>query len=236
MAYEERNVARQKVRRDSENDDLPLQYQLLVNGAKVTPTSATITVYRSGEDTAVLDATAMTVSGTLLTYALDTTETEDFPNGAYRADIVVTYSSVEYAKHIIFDVVPYVFDVNIGLDQLVALDDSIRGMQHDFDTTFAPLINSCNDILQMRIEAKLVRDQRLKQDMIIDHSALAICQRFYILHRIFFNKDNFAKSEGYKEDFESSLDAVLSTIKYDTALEGEEPAEEGGVDETRFET
>jgi len=67
MAFELRTLARPRVRRNDLNDDNPLVYQLVVPAeGKVTPTSATIAIYRDGSSTAVLAATAMTVVGTTL--------------------------------------------------------------------------------------------------------------------------------------------------------------------------
>ena len=46
MTFELKRLGRQKVRYDSANDDNLLRYQLVVDGAKVTPTSATISIYK----------------------------------------------------------------------------------------------------------------------------------------------------------------------------------------------
>lgn len=239
MAYEERAIARQKIRYNNANTDRPLEYQLVVDGEKVTtaPDSApTISIYRNGSDTALVSGASMTVSGSKYTYAVDTTTTANFPTGSYRAEITILFSPTTYKRHLFFDVVPYVFEVNIGFDQLVALDDGIRGMQHDFDSQMGSLIEACNAILQVRLEAKVVKDKKLMTDMIIDSSSIATVQRFYILYRLWKNKGNEEKAEGYKEEYEALLDAVLSSIRYDTGLEGDEPVEEGGLDETRFTT
>ena len=42
MAYEQKRIGRGKVQYNNDNDANPLTYQLVVDGAKVTPTSATI--------------------------------------------------------------------------------------------------------------------------------------------------------------------------------------------------
>ena len=72
MAYEQRNLRRQKVRYNDDNDDNKLEYQLVLDGAKVTPTSATITIYKPGSTAAVVSAASMTLSGSVLQYAPDT--------------------------------------------------------------------------------------------------------------------------------------------------------------------
>jgi hypothetical protein len=236
MAFELRNMGRQRVRYDDANDDNPLVYQLVLDGAKVTPSSGTIAIYKNGESSASLAATAMTVSGTKLTYALDTTTETTWTKGAYRADVVVTYSAVTYPRHFLFDIVPYLFDQNIGIDQLIALDDGVRGMVHDGDPDFNVLIVACQDVLKAKLEAKVAKDKKLVQDMVIDHSALSIAYRFYILGRIWKNKGNDEKAADYFTEFSEIFDAVLSTLKYDTGLTGTEPTEPGGLEETRFVT
>jgi hypothetical protein len=236
MAFENRSMARQRVRYDNANDELPLVYQLDVNGEKVTPTSATIAIYKNGETTASQSATAMTVSGTLMTYVLDTSTETTWTKGAYRADVVVTYSSKTYEKHFFFDIVPYVFDANIGFDQLVALDDGLRGMTWDNDSSFKQLIVAAQDSLKVKIEAKVVKDKKLVQDMVIDNSALSVAYRFYILGRIWRAKGNEERAGTYFEEFSELFEALLSTIKYDSGLGGTEPTETGGIQETQFVT
>lgn len=236
MAVEIRPVHRQAARKNSENDDSPLKYQLVVNGQKVTPTSADITIYANGDDEELVDAESMTVSGTLMTYALDTTDTDTWPVGKYKAVVTVTYSSVEYVRHFMFEVVTYLFDMAIGFDQLVSLDDGIRGMMHDGDATFKNLITACTSVIRAQLERKVVKDKRLLPEMIIDHSGLDVAAQFYMLHRIWMNKGNTEKAEAYKTDYQDQLDAVLSTVSYDTQQGGDEPAQIGQLDETRFET
>src|SRR3990167_3028058 len=163
MAFELRGMARQRVRYDSDNDDNPLFYQLVLDGQKVTPTSATISIYLNGSTTALIDAAAMTLTGSILTYVLDATTEATWTKDTYRADIVITYSSKTYDRHILFDVVPYLFDANIGVDQLVSLDDTIRGMVHDNDASFKQLIVACQDVLKVKIEAKVAKDKKLVQ-------------------------------------------------------------------------
>jgi len=139
----------------------------------------------------------------------------------------VTYDSKTWPRHLRFDVVPYVLDINIGFDQLVAFDDGIRGMLHDGDSTFKALIAACNTVMQARIETKVVGDERILKDMLIDHHQLAAAQRFYILGRVWFNKKDYERYQDYKGDFEDMMEAALAGARYDTGLSGEEPAEIG---------
>lgn len=233
MAYEQRRMGRQKVRYNSDNDDNALSYQLVVDGEKVTPDSATIAIYKPGSTTAVLAATAMTVSGTLMTYTVDTTTVANFPvDDGYRADIVVTYDSKTWDRHIVFDVVSYLLDLNIGWDQLVAFDDGLRGGDHNGDEDLSPLIEACRDVLQTWIESKVLNDGALIENMILDNSRVATAARFYILYRYWFNKGAEGKYEKYKEDFDTIWDFVLSSIKYDNDQDGQESGEIGGLNDT----
>ena len=237
MAYEERPIARQRVRRNSANADYPLTYQLVLPAdGKVTPASATISTYGDhAADTVINDAVAMTVSGTLLTYAIDTTTVATWPNGQYRADLLITYSGTVYARHLRFDVVPYILDVNIGVDQLRALDDNVAGMRHGGDTDFKSLVAVCNQILQAKIETRVIEDERLLKDMLIDHTQLATAQLFFILSRIYLNRRDFDMHSQYLEDYESLLESAIGSARVDDTLSGTEPEDIGGVDDTRFE-
>lgn len=237
VAYEERNVARQKVRRGDTNDDNPLVYQLApLDEGKVTPTSATITIYGDhASSTKIVDGASMTVDGTLLTYSVDTTTTSSWPVGQYRADIVVTYDSKTYPRHLRFDVVPYIFDMSITRDQLVALDDNVAGMLHDGDSDFKALIAACAAVMQARLETKAIQDKRLTQEMLIDHTQVAVAQRFYILSRIYLNRGKFDMHNQYRDEFDEIFASVVGGARYDTEQGGTEPEEIGGVDTVRFE-
>jgi len=230
MAYEQRGLRRQKVRYNSDNDDNPLVYQLVLDGAKVTPTSATIAVYAPGNSTAVLTATAMTVSGTLLTYELDTTETDDFPiDTGYRAEIVVTYNSLTYNGRIIFDVVPYLLRLNIGRDQLVALDDQLSAGEFGGDDDFSELIDACRDDLSVMIEAHVLETDKLLENMILDSAQVAPAARYYILQQYFRAHGEIDKADSYEAKFKDLFRSALSTIQYDSTQDGEEDSDIGGA-------
>ncbi len=238
LSYETRHLGRQQLRYNSANSDIALLGQLVIDDEKVTPTSATIEIFKPGSSTAVLAATAMTVSGTLLLKSgIDTTTVADFPlDTGYRADLAITYNSVVYYRHIVFDVVKYLFIPNVAFDQLVALDDGIRGMQHDGDADFSELIGACRDVLQMRLESKILGSRKLLSSAIIDTSRVSTAFRFLCLHQIWFNKGDADRAGEYKDRYNETLDAVLSSTLFDDDQDGQENSEIGGIQEVRFGT
>ena len=121
-------------------------------------------------------------------------------------------------------------------DLVVAFDDSIRGMTHDGDEDFSELIESCRDVLQVRIESKVLEDGRLLENMILDSSRVAVAARFYILSRIFLNKADMEKHDMYRNEFDQIFDSVLNSIQYDKSQDGEERSQLGGVQEIRLVT
>lgn len=234
MAYEASHIIRQKLLYNkSTSADNTLTFQLVEDGDKVTPTSATIAITKPG-GTEVLAATAMTVSGTLMTYITDTTTVADFPiDEGYRADVAVTSGGVVYNRHFIFDVARYHLRLGITYDQLVAFDDSISGMRHDNDEDFSELIEACRGVLQVRIELHVLGNGKLVENMIIDRTAVAIAARFYILHRIYFNKDS-ERSDAYEAQFDELWAALMSSIRYDRDQDGEEDGKIGGLQNIRL--
>lgn len=235
MAYESKDIRRQKVRYNDDNDDNVITYQRVTDGAKVTPSSATITVYKPGESTAVLTATAMTISGTLSTYAIDTTTVADFPvDTGYRARIAATVSGTVYLDDIYFDVVKYLLLLPIGRDQLVALDDRVDGMEHAGDDDFSEVIEAVRDELQIRIENKVLGDGKLLENMILDNSRVAIPARYRILAQIFETKRDFEQADRYNAMFEEVWRETLNSIQYDKDQDLEEDAKIGGLQGVRL--
>jgi hypothetical protein len=237
MAYESRHPGRQRVLYNNANTTNPIKYQLILDGKKVTPTSGAITIYAPGSTTALVSAGVMTVTGSVLTYALSTTTTASYPIGTgYRADVVVTYGAATYARQLQFDVVKYLFDLNIGIDQLRAFDDSIQGMQHVDDETFSQLIQACMSQLQAKIEAKVIEDKKLLTNMILDTAIIGTAAINYILSRIHFNKGDTDRFNNFDKAFDDLWPAVLSSIKYDVDQDGFEGSKIGGITECRLET
>jgi len=238
MAYEFRKLGRPKVVYNSANNENPIVAQLVEDGAKITPTSATITIYKPGSTTAVLAATAMTVSGTLLTYEVDTTTTSDFPvDTGYRADIAVTVSGeVKQTLVVMFDVVKYLLNLGISHDQLLAMDATIEGHLWAGDSDLSELINACRDVIQTKIEGKVHDDGKLIENMILDSSRVATAARFYILYRFWQAKGDEDRADDYRREWEEMWPAVLSTIAYDTDQDGQESEEIGGIQEIRLVT
>jgi hypothetical protein len=239
MAYEARHLRRQKIRYNNDNDDNPLLYQLIQDGVKITPSSATIQIFNSS-GTSILSATAtsLSISGTLMTYAPDTTTVATWPiDTGYRAHWIVTDSgSVTYESDQIFDVVNFVPFGWIGRDQLIALDDRVKGMEHDGDEDFSEVIEAVRDIIQLSIETKAVDDEQLLEDMILDHSRVAVVARFKVLAQLFREKGDAESAEYYDGEYSSTLEQMLAGIKYDTDQGLEEDEEQGRLTQVRLTT
>ncbi|HJW75788.1 MAG TPA: hypothetical protein VJ787_08995 [Thermoleophilia bacterium] len=238
MAFETYHVRRQKVRYDSDNADNPLTYQLVSDGAKVTPASATITIYRKSVATALLTAQAMTLSGTLLSYAVDAATTPaSWPiESGYRANLAITVAEGDIrTRHFVFDVARFVLELGLTADQLVAIDDSLRGMQWRGGSGFHEVINAFRDTLQVKIEAKVLGDGKLIENMILDSTGVAMAARFGVLAQIFRAKDGYQERvDYYQSEYESLLEAVLNSIQYDKQQDGAEDAALGGLTPVRL--
>lgn len=237
MAYETKHLRRQKVRYDDENDENLLVYQLVLDGEKVTPTSATITIYAPGSTTALVSADDMTVSGTLLTYAVDTTTEASWPiSQGYRADIIVTYSATTYPRHVMFDVCQYPFELTFGRDQLVAIDDQVANMDWNGDADLSELINAANDHIWNLIESRVLAGGRLLTEMILDHHRMNQPGCYWALAQLFAAKSNEEKRDWYNSLYESQIDAALNSIQYDQSQDGAEDAQMGGIQSIRLYT
>ncbi len=224
MAYESRHLRRQKVRYNNANDDALIYFQLVKNEVKVTPTSATIQVFNPS-GTSILAATAMTVSGTIMSYAISTTTTATWPVATgYRAHIIVTASGITYEEDILFDVVKFLLDIGVGFDQLLARDDRVRAMEWNGDEDLSEVIGACRDELQLLLETKAIDDGQLVENMILDSSRVAIPFRFYVLKAIFTAKGMDAAAAKAEEEFEKFFRAMLAGIKYDV---GQDLSEDG---------
>lgn len=207
----------------------------MVDGAKVTPTSATITIYRPSSSTALVSGASMTASGTLLTYSPTTTTVASWPaETSYRADIIVTYNSKTYDRTLMFDVVKYILDLGIGHDQLIALDDSIQGMEHNGDADFSPMIEACRGIFRTKIEARVLKDNKMIENTILDHQAIASAFILYCHRQIARNKRDWDAFESYDVEFKEVFGSVLGSLRYDTEQDGHEPAEVGGIIRARL--
>lgn len=234
MAWEQRQVRRQKVRYNDDNDDNPIYSQLLINGVKQTPASATIEIFKPGVATAVLDPAAMTVSGTIIQYSVDTTTVADFPiETGYRCEMVITSGGTEYKRVMLVDVVRFVLDLRIGFDELVSLDDGLRGMGHDGQDDFRNVIVASRDLLQAKLETKAIKDKKLVESMILDHDTVANIARLYILGRIWFPKDR-DRADQYFGEFGELWEAMLGGIQYDDGQTGTENDELGELEDLRF--
>jgi hypothetical protein len=237
MSYELKPLMRQKVLYDSANATNPLVYQLVLDGVKVTPTSATITIYRRGVSTALVSAASMTLVGSLLHYHVDTSTEASWPiETGYRADVAITYSAEVYARHLVFDVVRFLLDLAIGVDQLVDIDDRVAGMVHNGSDDLPGLIVAARAVLQARLEAKVLKDKKLVENAILDPSHLATAACFWILSQLWFDKGEEDKAKWYRTEYDELSEAVLGNICYDSAQDGDEDAEPGGLQQVRLVT
>jgi len=231
MAYESAHLSRFKARYNSTNDDNDLIFQLVRKGAKITPASATITIYKPGATTAVLGATAMTVSGTLMTYQIVTTTVANYPVGTgYRAHIIVTVGAVTYDEDVYFDVVQNVPSGRIGRDQLLALDERILGMDHAGDEDFSEVINAVWDEVQFDLETREIEGDQLLDNMIVDRHRLSVVARYLVLARILRPKGHTEDAKYYEDLYTTKMRQMLAGgIKFDVNQDQEEDDDQGNA-------
>jgi hypothetical protein len=239
MVYESRHLRRQKVRYNSTNLDNPLSAQLTVAGAKVTPASATITIYAPGNSTALVSAAAMTVSGTLLTYSVTTTTVASWPvEEGYRAELAITVgsggSAVVYSRVVIFDVCKFVLVLGITRDQLLALDENILAADHAGDEDFSEVIEAVRDELQLLLETKAIDGGHAVENMIVDASRVAIPARRKVLSTIWRNKGDITRAEHHEAEFGKLWTAVMAGVRFDKDQDGEEEEGAGRIDGIRL--
>ncbi len=231
MTYEARPLRRQKVRYNSLNEDAPLLYQLVLRGEKVEPGTADITIYSPNGTELVSDT--MDVEGSIATYAVDTTSQDLWAVGnGYRAHITATVDSAGYEDDLIFDVCPFLLLLDVGRDQLVALDDRIRGMDHDGDEDFSEVIEAVRDELQMLIESRALDSGTMLENMFIDKSRVSIPARYRILAQIFESKQNYEAADRYQKMFDKLWREMLGGMKFDSnqdLIEDSKPRGFGGV-------
>jgi hypothetical protein len=235
MAYELRALRRQKVRYNDDNDDNKLAYQLLYNGEKVTPSGAAITIYAPTSTTAILSATAMTLSGSLLTYAVDTTTTATWPQQTgYRARIAITYAGTVYLHDKFFDVSKNLLTITVSRDQLLSEDRNIAGMEWDGDEDFKGPISAALDELQADIESQVLDGATLTEGMIPDESRMAIPLRYLALAKIYNGHGNNEMRDYYEKKYEEKLRKVLATLNFDANEDQVEDSREGGAGPVRL--
>ncbi len=232
MAYD---LARHKARYGDDNADNALIYQLVIDGLAVTPTAATLSIFRRGESAALVTDDDMTIAGTLATYEIDASDTDDYPIDVdYRAVLSLTYGGVVYQRVVLFDVARFLFNLAISVEHIIALDPNVRGMIHDGDPEFAQLLLACRSVIQAQIETKILSGKQLVENVILDHDKIAIAARFYILSRIFFNASDFERYAIYTKDYDLMLAAMLSTLQYDKGQDGDTDGDIGGIQTMRF--
>jgi hypothetical protein len=159
-----------------------------------------------------------------------TEETGDFAvDNGFRAEFVITYGSETYNRHIMFDVVRFFTDLNIGFDQLVALDGNMRGRHNDGDTTFAYLIDAVADIIRLDIESFLIDGDAMVDSMIIDTTRISVPARYRIISQIYENDKEFEEADRYRGYYTSTLKKVLGSTRFDKDQDGFEDDDVGGI-------
>ena len=177
----------------------------------------------------------MTVSGTLLTYSVDTTTETSWPiEAGYRAEISSVVSTVAKKDVLIFDVVRFLLNLGITVDQLRDRDDELRGMEWNGDEDMPGIINAVRDELQLAIESKAAENDTLIENMAIDSSKVATVGRLKCLAEIWHGKGNTAKGDRFEKLYEQSLSAMLGAIKWDTAQDGNEDSGGHVIQVVRF--
>ena len=235
MAYEAFSLRRQKLEYNSSDTANTLTAQLKVQGQKITPDSATICAYAPGTTVDIIGAATMTVTGTIMSYAVDTTDTSTWPLGTgYRADIEVAWGTDTAPLELVFDVVSYLLRLNIGRDQLVARDASIVGMDWAGDETFAGLIEACTDQIQLMLETHAIDQGQLVENMILDNSRIAIPAVELMLSQLFFSKKDKDNGKRYEDSFKSLFKAMLGGIKFDVSQSGSEEGRQGRIQTLRW--
>jgi len=243
MAYELRELRRQKVRYDSDNADMPLTFTLVRDGVKTDMASgdaATVTIYRPGVTAAVVTDGGMTetIGSSLITYAPDTTTTTDWPvEEGYRAEVTVAISGgTTFISHFIFDIVKFPLNLMLARDQLADRSSLIKGMNWAGDEDFSGPISACRDELQLRLEGLAHLHGRILEDMAIDHHKLAVVQRVYVLAEIYRDKRDTEMADHFERKFEELWEAYEAQAKFDTSQSGTEEASPTRLVKTRLYT
>lgn len=239
----DRNLRRQKVLYNSTNTSTPLMYNFSDLGDRVFPDvdagDTLITIYPPTSTTALVSAanatTTITTYDASMTYAVDTTTTASWPvDTGYRADLTFTIGTTSYYRTLVFDVVKFIMHTGVTFKQLVAIDDGIQGMEHHADGEFVELIEACYNLLQLRIETKLIEDNRLVDSMFLDPSKVGLPHAMLCLEQIWANKGDMDRRDYYKEKFSEIWTAVLGGVNFDKDQDGQEDGSFGGVQLVRL--
>jgi len=230
MAYEFRALRRQKALDGITNTAYPLKTALVLDGAKVNvDTTAKITIYKPGNATALVTAASMTITGSLLTYAVIATGSDWTVGQGYRGELVVVHGGVTYNGHIIFDVVNFLLLSDVTADQLIDRDDGLRSADWAGDDDLSGLIEATRDELQILVEAMAFdTGKHVLEDMIIDQGKFSTCHRIYCLEAFWRARENHDAADNYQRTFKTLWKAFVNSIKYDANQDGEEdkPASE----------
>lgn len=117
MAQESLSTDRRVEVIDNKAADTVALLRFTLDGAEVTPASATLDAYRR-DGTQVVTSGACTISGNIVSYAFDTTGAAWLIEEHYRGELSVVYSSATYLRTFAFDVVRRRIDWGISVDHV----------------------------------------------------------------------------------------------------------------------
>jgi hypothetical protein len=173
----------------------------------------------------------------LLSYAVSTTTEASWPKETgYRAELAITASAVVYYRHLVFDVVGFLLDLAVGVDQLVDVDERIAGMVHNGSDDLPGLIMAARADLQARLESKVLGDGKLIENAVLDPSHLSVAASYYMIAQAFEEKGDHGQADRYFKRYESLTEAVLSNLRYDEGQDGDEDDSAGGIQQVRLRT
>lgn len=197
--------------------DYPVEVTVYSDGASVTPSSATVTV-TDPDGTDQIDAESMSIASNVLTYTLDSAETDTLWENAFLK-IDVTISSVVYRFTFIFDVV-------LNVLYPVISDTDLQGHYPKIDDDkFTDETSYTRQIEEAWIEVKRdIKNKGRRPHMLIDGSQL---REVHLTRTLEIICDSFAKDEEdiwwtRKLEFKERYSRLMSEmiIKYDADEDG----------------
>lgn len=188
--------------------------------------SATATIAISNPaGTEIVSATAMTAALPYFTYAVDTSDTDDYPlDERYIADILVTHSAKVYPYRVFFDVVRSPFVLMVGDDDIIAQFPSAGSRYPSGQTDYSKQLLLAFEEIKTEILA-----QGFRPALMVDPAQFRLPVIFltlHILHRNIWKKES---ADRWSEDadywfmrYEKSMATALATVmvRYDSDEDG----------------
>lgn len=225
MAYSFRKASHQEILYNDTNDENPLEFTFIDDtGTEQTPTSATIAIYSPSQistATPILAATAMTVSGSKLTYVRDTsTSTSVYAiDQDYRAKVIVTYSSATYERKFYFDIVRNILKPLLTENLLKEKVPSLMKESYGEEESFVPAFNGAWRTILERINDYNIQNQQIRASMVLDSTAILPVHENLVIAYIYENKKDFDTGSIYRGRYEEELARLLASIRWNTADE-----------------